>query len=169
MTNTVQLVESGNPILKTELPRFDFSNPPINPVELYNQVGKALIAYNGLGLAANQLGYPYRMFVIKSDPIQGFFNPIIVDQSDEQIEMEEGCLSYPGLILKIKRPQVIKVRYADPTGVVQTKKYQDLTARIIQHEIDHLNGVVFGSKVSRLQLERAIKKSNKNYIIGDLI
>ena len=81
-------------------------------------------------------------------------------------------MTYPGLIVKVKRPRIIRVRYASPTGEITTEKYQDMTARIIQHELDHLNGITLGNRVSRLHLEMAIKKAKKrghNYRIGDLL
>lgn len=165
------LVELTDPVLHTATPRFDFSNPPIHPVELYNILGNKLREHDGLGLAAPQLGLPYNFFVIRSDPIQGFFNAKIVDTSEEQVLLEEGCLSYPGLVLKVKRPKVVRIRYSDPNGEVKTSKFQDMTARIIQHEIDHVEGVVFTDRVSRLSLEMAIKKANKlgyKYKIGEL-
>lgn len=167
-----ELVEQTDPVLHTATPRFDFSNPPIHPVELYNILGNKLKEYDGLGLAAPQLGLPYNFFVIRSDPIQGFFNAKIVDTSDEQVILEEGCLSYPGLVLKVKRPKLVRIRFADPEGTIKTLKFQDMTARIVQHELDHVEGVVFTDRVSRLSLEMAIKKANKNghkYKIGDLV
>jgi peptide deformylase len=134
-------------------------------------MGNKLLELEGLGLAAPQLGLPFNFFVIRSNPVQGFFNATIVDHSEEEVLLEEGCLSYPGLVLKIKRPRNIKVRAFNPEGVANTYTFQDMTARIIQHEIDHINGVVFTDKVSRLQLEMAIKKASKSghtYKIGDL-
>ena len=132
-----------------------------------------MVEYGGVGLAANQVGVPYQFFVIRSDPILGFYNPKIVDVSEETLEMEEGCLTFPGLIVKVKRPRVVKIRYADPTGQITTKVFQDMTARVIQHEMDHLNGLTLGSRVSRLKLELALKKLKKSksmsYSIGDLL
>lgn len=164
------LVDLNDPVLHTETPRFDFSKPPINPIELYNILGRKLIEFDGLGLAAPQLGLPYNFFVIRADPIQGFFNARIVDISEDEIIMEESCLSYPGLVLKIKRPKLIQVRYFTPEGIGKTSKFQDMTARVIQHELDHVHGIVMSDRVSRLSLEMAIKKAKKNghtYHIGD--
>jgi len=165
-----ELVESSNPVLHTATEKFNFSDPPIHPVELYNILGNKLREHDGLGLAAPQLGLPYNFFVIRSDPVQGFFNANVVDTSEEEVILEEGCLSYPGLVLKVKRPKLIRIRFSDPEGNTKTAKYQDFTARIIQHEIDHINGIVFSDRVSRLSLEMAIKKTNKkgyHYKIGD--
>jgi len=136
-------------------------------------MGKKIVELGGVGLAANQVGIPYQFFIIRSDPILGFYNPKIVDMSEETLEMEEGCLTFPGLIVKVKRPRVVKIRFADPTGNVSTKVFQDMTARVIQHEMDHLEGMTLGSRISRLKLELALKKLKKTksmtYSIGDLI
>jgi len=166
------LVGIDSPILHTATEKFNFHNPPINPVELYQIMGKKLLEYDGLGLAAPQLGLPYNFFVIRSDPVLGFFNANIVDKSDEELLQEEACLSYPGLAFKVKRPQVIRVRYQRPDGEFHTQVFQDMTARIVQHELDHVNGIVMSDRVSRLQIEMAIKKANKhgmNYKMKDFV
>jgi peptide deformylase len=166
------LVEAKDKILRHPTEKFNFRQPQINPVELYNQLAPRMIELNGVGLSACQVGIPLHVFVIRTDPVLAFFNAEIVDQSEETVEMEEGCLSFPGITLKIKRPQVIRVRFSDALGNRQTNKYQDMTARIIQHELDHCNGVTFGNRVTRLELERAIKKTKKlgkSYLIKDLI
>jgi len=110
--------------------------------------------------------------VIRTEPVLGMFNAEIVDASEDMMTMDEGCLTWPGLVLTITRPQVIRIRYATPTGERFTKKYQDMTARIIQHELDHIRGIPFGRHVPRLVLEMALKKAKKQghkYRIGDVI
>jgi peptide deformylase len=164
----MDLVPYTDPILRKQLDRFDFESAPRNPVELYNELGTKLVELGGLGLAANQVGWPHRLFVIHSNPIKGFFNPSIVDTSEEDYKAEEGCLTIPGLILKVRRPRKIRLRYTEPNGNVKTEVFDGLTARIVQHELDHVNGVLFTTKVSRLELELAIKRSKQPYIIGDI-
>lgn len=166
-----ELVDKKHEVLRTPATKFDFLNPPINPVELYNTLGSILKEKNGLGLAAPQIGYGLRVFVVRANPILPFFNPVIVDKSEEEVTLEEGCLTFPGILVKIKRPRVIKVRFADPMGQYQTKVFQDLTARVIQHEVDHLDGILIGNRVGPVSLERAVKAAAKNghpYLIGDL-
>jgi len=167
-----KLVPARDPILRTPAPKFNFADPPINPVELYNTLGEAMLAHNGVGLTACQIGLPYNAFVLRTDPVMAMFNAEIVDASPEKVTLEEGCLSFPGVLLKVERAQVIRVRYSDPLGNRKTAKFQDITARIIQHELDHVNGIPFGNRVSRLSLEQAIKKARKQgfkYLIGDLL
>lgn len=152
------LVNNTDQILYTKTERFDFSNPPIDPSELAHILAQTMIANNGIGLAAPQIGLPYRAFVLTGKPIMCCFNPIIVDTSSEQIYLEEGCLSFPDLIVKIKRPKIIRARYTMPNGETITNKFIGMTARIFQHELDHLNGIVFTQRANSYHLEKAKKK-----------
>jgi peptide deformylase len=115
--------------------------------------------YNGLGLAANQVGEPYRIFAMRGQP-ENFvcFNPRIVQPSEMEVVLEEGCLTYPGLLVKIKRPQHIRVRFQLPNGDTITKQFTGMTARVFKHEMDHLNGLVFFNRANRYHKELAFKK-----------
>ncbi len=122
---------------------------------------------HGIGLAANQIGLSKRVFVIGSKKIDGFpepfavFNPVIKDVSKEESLDNEGCLSYPGLWLQVKRPDVIQVEYQDSKGNIHEVGMSGLIARCFQHEYDHLNGVCFVDKVSSLKLQLAMKRLRK--------
>lgn len=158
----LELVEPNHPILKQALPKFDFSNPPEDPIEIAANLGDTMLANNGLGLAANQVGLSYRVFVMKATPLPIVcYNPIIVDQSTETVLLEEGCLSHPNLFVKIKRPKKIKVRYAEPNGNVVTQIFDGMTARVFQHELDHLDGVCHINRANRFHLEQARKNAKK--------
>jgi peptide deformylase len=89
------------------------------------------------------------------------FNPRIVMLSIERTSMKEGCLSFPGLVLDIERPTVCKVRYTQPNGQTVTKEFTGMTARVVQHEVDHLRGRLFTSYVSKLKLDMAVRKAKK--------
>ena len=89
------------------------------------------------------------------------FDPRIVSFSDEEIVMEEGCLTFPGLWLKVSRPDGIEVIYEDENGEKQEKAMFGLEARIFQHEYDHMEGTNFTKKVSKLRLDRAKKRLKK--------
>jgi len=154
----VSLVASSHPLLSTNLEKFDFTNPPIPPHELATILVTKLMEYNGLGLSANQLGLPYRAFAMVGAPPFCIFNPRIVDVGDTQVLMEEGCLSFPNLSINIKRSKTIKVRYEDFDGNVHTEKFSGLTARIFQHELDHLNGIVYTSRANKIHLDRAMRQ-----------
>lgn len=155
------LVDANDPILKQKLPRFDFNNPPADPHEIAHILAQTMIKNEGLGLAANQVGLPYRVFVVMGNPILCCFNPMIVDESEDTLLMEEGCLSHPNLYVKIKRPQVIRIRYTRPDGVTVTEQYQDLTARVMQHELDHLDGICHLQRANPIHLQQARNKMKK--------
>jgi peptide deformylase len=156
------IVMAGAEILQTELEKFDFSNPPTDPIELSHTLSKAVIEHEGMGLAANQLGLPYRAFVIRSSPMLVIFNPIVVDISTEMVYLEEGCLSYPGLSVKIKRPKAIRVRYTQPNGEIVTRSFNGLTARVFLHELDHLNGITHIDRATGFHKEQALKNIKKD-------
>jgi peptide deformylase len=124
-----------------------------------------MIKRGGVGLSACQLGIMTRAFVIGNpsapDEIIGVFNPIIVDYDLEKVVYEEGCLSYPGLFIKIKRPRAIRVRYRGWNGEAGTVRYEGYTARVFQHEYDHLNGITYQERANRYHLEQAKRFKDK--------
>jgi peptide deformylase len=134
---------------------------------LEKQMIDFMLTNNGIGLAANQIGFNKRVFVIGSNKIKGFpgpfavFNPKIIEASEEMDLHQEGCLSYPGLWLSVKRPAVIKVEYQDSQGNFVESAMSGLIARCFQHELDHLDGICFVDKVSKLKLSLALKKLRK--------
>lgn len=159
----MQLVNQNDPILKTSCKDWDFNNPAFDLISFGTELVKFMLQSNGIGLAANQVGVPYRIFAMRGSP-QHFvcINPKIVMPGKETVVLEEGCLTYPGLLVKIKRPQHIRVRFNTPNGDVLTKQFTGLTARIFQHELDHLDGVTFYERANRYHREQAFKKWNKN-------
>lgn len=157
----LNLVPSNDPILRQSIPAFDFTNPPVNPLDLVTDLSETMLHNKGIGISANQVGLPYRVFVMLGSELIPCFNPRIVDQSNETIVLEEGCLSYPDLFIKVKRPRRIKVRFADPNGNVQTQVYDGMTARIFQHELSHLNGICHIDEASYIHKDQAMKKWKK--------
>jgi peptide deformylase len=155
-------VPERHPMIYQNIEDFDFMNPAVDPIEFAHVLARTLISHNALGVSANQFGFRVRAFAMLANPIIVCYNPIIVDKSDETIKMDEGCLSFRNMILeKIERPRVIKVRYTEPNGNVVTRQFQDMSARIFQHELDHLNGIPFTRYVSSLKLEAARKDKIK--------
>lgn len=150
------LVPATDPILREPCEPFIFG-AGVNAQELVENMIETMETMKGLGLAANQVGVPYRVFVTLGEPFC-CFNPRIVDTSDGFKLLEEGCLTYPGLHVKIKRPTAIRIRYQDYTGETHTKKFIGMTARVIQHEMDHLDGVIFYNKASRYHRDAAMRK-----------
>lgn len=155
------LVEHTDKVLHTPCEDFDFDNPPVDPLDFACNLAETMLEKNGIGLAANQCGFPYRVFVLNAEEIIPCFNPRIVDVSEEQIYLEEGCLSYPGLLVKVKRPRRIRIRYTEPNGNTITRVFDGITARAILHELDHLDGVSHINRASKLHREQAMKKWKK--------
>lgn len=124
----------------------------------------------GVGLAANQVGQLNRLFVMDTEykkddastrkPIV-LINPEIVWASEEISVMEEGCLSIPGQYAEVERPAQVRVRYIDLNKQVQEMLVEDLASHCVQHELDHLNGVLFIDHLSRLKRNMILKKLQK--------
>ena len=159
------ILKLTNEILKEPTQRFDFRDPPMDPTVLFEYLRDTMIAHNGLGLAANQVGIPYSVFVIGNphipESIFSVFNPSIVDYSNAITLGEEGCLSFPNLFLKVKRSNAIKARFSGHDGKVDTIKFDGFTARAFQHEFDHLQGEVFMNKASKFHLDQAKRNKTK--------
>lgn len=158
----MQLVKSDDPILTTPCQPFDFLNPPFDPIEFAKELVAFMYENNGIGLAANQVGVPYRVFAMRGQPENLVcYNPKIIMPGAEEVTLEEGCLSYPGLLVKVKRPQHIRVRFHLPNGDTDTRQFTGLTARIFQHELDHLDGIRYYNRASRFHREKALAKWRK--------
>lgn len=153
-------------LLFTPTAEFDFDNPPMDPKELYFGMRNSLIKHGGIGLACNQVGLPYSMFVVgdpkRPDEIVGVFNPQVVYKSEKTVIMSEGCLSFPGLSIKRKRPEEIRVRFQTWDGERGSRTFKGLTARTFFHEIEHLQGSVFTFGANRANITLALKKASKN-------
>lgn len=155
-----KLVHWSDPILKEEMPRFDFSDPQYDPVELSNTLIKVLQEHNALGVSANQLGLRCRVFALRSQEPLVIFNPTIVNTEGE-IVLPEGCLSYPGAYVRVKRPEFVRARIQDPTGKMDTVHFGGITARAFLHELDHLDGVDFLQRVSDYHRNKAMNQMKK--------
>ena len=165
------ILDRTAPILREVMPAFDFKNPVVDPVELYNDLAETMRENEGMGLSANQIDVRTRAFVMRAEEIIGVFNPRVVDVSTETVTLEEGCLSYPNLFVKIKRPKSIKVRFTTPDGETSTKTFTGITARVFLHELDHLNGIAHTSRANSYHLEQAkklVKKIGRKYKVKPL-
>ena len=139
----------------------------ISITEFCNNMFETMKNYGGIGLSANQVGKPYRMFVM-GDNLQinkgqkwVCINPEITDMSKETIRYKEGCLTFPFLFLDIERPQKIKVKYLNEQLETVEEEMDGIVSRCYQHELDHMQGRVFTELVSKLKLEMALKKRDK--------
>ena len=146
-----------------------------NEQKLMDDMVETMYAANGIGLAAIQIGFPKRIIVMdvskdqKNKNPMYFVNPIILNKATEQSTYEEGCLSVPDQFAEIDRPNKCEVEYLDYNGKKKLLKADGLLATCIQHEIDHLEGILFIDYLSKLKKEMIIKKLSKQKIKPDRI
>jgi peptide deformylase len=164
----LNIVKFPSQQLREKIPEFDFNNPVTDPVELEKSMIETMLAYDGIGLAANQVGIAARMFVMGHrdypESAQAFFNPMVVATVDVVEDMEEGCLSFPGIYVNIKRPKKILARWQNSLGEWQESEFDGYNCKCFLHELDHLEGIVFQDRVSTLKWALAVKKNQKrNY------
>jgi len=139
----------------------------ISITEFCNNMFETMKNYGGIGLSANQVGKPYRMFVmgdnlnINKGQKWVCINPEITDMSKETIRYKEGCLTFPFLFLDIERPQKVKVKYLNEQLETVEEEFDGIVSRCYQNELDHMQGTVFTELVSKLKLEMALKKRDK--------
>jgi peptide deformylase len=138
-------------------------------IELVRNMFDTMRNANGVGLAANQVGVDKQIFIIDISPVEGFektkpmtiINPRIIESSKEKDIVEEGCLSIPGIRAEVERPKAIIIVYQDIDLKEHTLKADDLLARAMQHEYDHLQGVLFIDYLTQ-QFQKEIKQELEN-------
>lgn len=161
----MNIIHYPDPILREQMPAFDFKNPSVDPLQLEKYMLQCLYKSGGIGLSANQVGIHANMFVMGhyEDPENGmaFFNPEVVEASPKTTDMEEGCLSFPGIFVKIKRPSKIKARWQNAQGEIVEGTFEDYECNCFLHELDHLYGITMRDRVSALRWDMATKKSKR--------
>lgn len=147
----LKIVTTPNPILTQ--PTSPIAEIDEEILKLAEEMFAACRKANGIGLAAPQIGLSLRLCIIDLEhlglPPFAMVNPKIVKKSFKKIEMEEGCLSIPGVYGMVKRPVKIKVRALNLHGEKHTFEADGMLARVIQHEVDHLDGILFTSKMTK--------------------
>jgi len=158
----MNLVDNTDKILTEVCKQFDFNTPQFDPIEFSQELIKLMYEKNGVGIAANQVGVPYRIIAMRGSP-QNFvcFNPRVVQPSEQLITLEESCLTFTGLYVKVKRSQHVRVRFATPNGDVRTETFTGMTARIFQQHLDYLDGIPYYTRANRYHREQAFKKWKK--------
>jgi peptide deformylase len=161
----LKILTYPNKILDEQVPEFDFDNPIMDPIELEKEMLATMFANNGIGLAAPQVGIRARVFVmghaLMPDNSFALFNPEIINSSSELREVDEGCLSFPNIFAKIKRPSWIEVKYKTSSGEEKINRFEGYDCVCFLHELDHLDGIVFKDRLSSLKWALAVKKSKK--------
>ena len=157
----MELIKFTDPALRKVPEIFDFETG--NAKELADTLWEESRRLRGLGLSANQVGIDSKVFVMGSDDTnrKNVFNPTVISVSKETELAREGCLSYPGLWLSVKRPKEVTLSYQTVTGEYVVVTFVCLPARIAQHEFDHMEGLNFSDHVSQLKLDMALKSLNK--------
>ena len=150
-----------------DIETFKKNEKDLTITDFCNNMFETMKNYGGIGLSANQVGKPYRMFVM-GDNLQinkgqkwVCINPEITNVSKDTIRYKEGCLTFPFLFLDIERPQKVKVRYLNEQLETVEEEFDGIVSRCYQHELDHMYGKVFTELVSKLKLDMAIKKRDK--------
>lgn len=149
------IVLYGDPVLKR---RSEDVNPEeVDVVALANDMFETMEAANGVGLAAPQIGKALRIFVVDSTPMEesgeeafrgAFINPTMIEEHGDEWNFEEGCLSIPGIREDVSRNPGIRIKYFDEEMKEHEREFTGVVARIIQHEYDHIEGVLFTDHLS---------------------
>jgi len=159
----MELIYYPNKFLNKEVKTVDLENPGFDPKELKKEMVDFMLANNGIGLSANQIGLDAQVFVMgdKEDNSTLCINPTVLQYTSETEDDYEGCLSFPNVFVKVKRPKEILAEFYDENLEKQTVKIEGYSAKCYLHELDHLLGITFKDRVSKLKWDMAIKKSRK--------
>ena len=167
----INILQYPHEALTTVSTPFDFNNEKINgydDIEKFeHDMNKLMVDARGMGLAANQIGITKRFFMIghpSFDKIKKpviIWNPSIVRESEEKTVDEEGCLSFLGVFVKVLRPEKVTVQWQNIKGETLMQHLDGMESKCFQHELDHLNGITFNTRVSKLRWDMATKKAEK--------
>lgn len=167
----LKFVPGNAPVMQQPLPQFEDKQLKEHGYEsrqqLVDQMFDFQLKWKGIGLTCNQVGLPINMFTLggvaelEAGRRLACFNPEITKVSKTQVMIEEGCLTFPGLYLKLSRPQDIQVKFEDEQGDVQELTLSGMMSRAYQHEWDHTQGRIFLQRASKLKLDRAMKRQTK--------
>jgi peptide deformylase len=160
----MQLIKSPDPFLEKQVNPFDFD--VLDAEKISNEMIEIMLREGGIGLSANQVGIDAQIFVMKPILLEDkspltIINPVIDKITQDTETMPEGCLSHPGLFLTVKRPKGLIAKYFDINAKECIIELTDIDARCFLHEYDHLQGIEFTNRVSRLKLDMAKKKAVK--------
>lgn len=176
------IIGYGNPILKTTSK--DINNSYPNLKKLINDMYETMYNANGVGLAAPQIGKSIRLFIIDTAPFlnideneiegikvesikQTFINPVIIQESGDSWTFEEGCLSIPHIREDVKRKSDINIEFYDENFTLNKKSFSGIVARVIQHEYDHIQGILFTDKLTSFK-KRLLKNKLNNIEKGNI-
>jgi peptide deformylase len=153
-----QVRQYGDPVLRSRALPVEAFDPSLG--EEARRMGHLMHEALGIGLAATQVGVMHRLLVYQVDPeapLGVLVNPVLEWASEETEVMDEGCLSLPGVLVEVERATAVRVRAQDETGAPLTVEASGLEARCIQHEMDHLDGVLILDRTTRDQRKQAMR------------
>lgn len=159
----MKLIYHPNDFLNKEVKTVDLENPGFDPVELKKEMVDFMLTNNGIGLSANQIGLDAKVFVMgdKAENSTICINPTVLQYTNETQNDYEGCLSFPNIFMRINRPKEILAEFYDENLEKQTVKITDYSAKCYLHELDHLLGITFKDRASKLKWDMAVKKARK--------
>lgn len=166
------IVLYGDPVLKRKAKSIEKDSLDI--VQLVNDMFETMEAANGVGLAAPQIGMSIRLFVIDTHPIvdedeegvrRAFINPTVIEETGEEWKFEEGCLSIPNVREDVTRKDTVKISFQDENWAEHEIEVDGMLARVIQHEYDHIEGVLFTDHISAFK-KKLIRKKLENISKG---
>ena len=154
-----ELVLEDDPILQKRAVPFDFDNPQEDSKKLKEELFEAMVKYDGIGLSACQIGVDLKVFVMRfnGDAIV-CFNPRITHYSEETSYISEGCLTFPGLYFPVTRSYGINCTYATEEGKMVSASFVEISAKVFQHEYDHMLGKLYLEYASNYMIKNARRK-----------
>jgi len=163
----MQIITLGNELLRQKAEKINKVNKEI--ADTAKQMLEIIKKEKGVGIAGPQIGFMKRIFVIhiEGDDERVFINPSILETSQETVKFEEGCLSVPGVYVDVVRSESVKIQAWNEKGKPFTLEASGLLARVIQHEYDHLEGVLFLDRVSELKRKKLVEKYEKTSRKGE--
>jgi len=168
------IVGYGNPVLKEKAKELEPGNEELGT--LIADMWETMYNANGVGLAAPQIGKAIRLFIVDASPFEEedprmkdfkkvFINPVIVEETGDEWFFNEGCLSFPDLRADVARKPIVRLKYYDESFQAHEETFEGIAARIIQHEYDHIEGIVFVDRISPLK-RRLLRGKLTNIIKG---
>lgn len=165
----MKLIYHPNPILEQELKTVDIENIDFDPKELKDEMVDLMYKNDGIGLAASQVGIDKKLFVMSTqerDQSIICINPTILQYTEETERDLEGCLSFPDVLVEVKRPKEVLVAFNDENLEEQVFKMEGYMARVYLHELDHTLGITFKNRVSRVRWSMAQRRAKKYRKLG---
>ncbi len=169
------IVAYGDPVLRKKCREITISEKETIDT-LINDMFETMYNAQGVGLAAPQIGKDIRLFIVDAEPMDEeecagfkkvFINPQIIEETGTEWPYEEGCLSIPGIQENVNRKNVIKMSYLDENWVEHTEEFDGMKARVIQHEYDHIEGILFTDYLSPFK-KRMLKNKLQNITRGNI-